>query len=129
MGLSVSTLLSSNDGNIKNGQTAIIKTIKLETILDKLQIDMNNVCLIKIDIEGGEKYVVPSLLDILNKYKPKLYISVHFCYLYKDDAFNIIRMLFEIYKGFYMHNGQKIIDLASFFEICNDAPVDILFME
>tara|TARA_Y100000991_G_C21973693_1_gene350961 strand:- start:2015 stop:4801 length:2787 start_codon:yes stop_codon:yes gene_type:complete len=80
--------------------------IEVETIsIDKLILDENinpyEISLIKIDIEGGEKILIPSIKDFLNKYKPNLYISLHYCYLKINDIESILKILFNIYNNCY----------------------------
>jgi len=40
-------------------------------------LDLRRVCLIKMDIEGGEYSLIPHVSSLLSKYKPTLYLSLH----------------------------------------------------
>ena len=85
-----------------------IETITIEKLIEQQNIDPQNISLIKMDIEGGEKIVVPSLVNFLNTYKPVFYISLHRCFLRESDIKQIIDILFNIYdKRYYFSNGVK----------------------
>ena len=86
-----------------------IETITIEKLIEQQNIDTQNISLIKLDIEGGEKIVVPSLVNFLNTYKPVFYISLHRCFLKKSDINQIIDILFNIYDKCYhfSDNGEK----------------------
>jgi FkbM family methyltransferase len=64
---------------------------------------------IKMDIEGGEVLVLPSMEAYLEKEKPTLYLSMH-PHFFKDpknDTKKIIDVL-RIYKNIYTDDGKKI---------------------
>ena len=85
-----------------------IETITIEKLIEEQDIDPQNISLIKMDIEGGEKIVVPSLVNFLTTYKPVFYISLHRCFLRESDIKQIIDILFNIYdKCYYFSNGVK----------------------
>ena len=88
-----------------------IETITIEKLIEQQNIDPQNISLIKMDIEGGEKIVVPSLVNFLNTYKPVFYISLHRCFLTDTDINKIIDILFNIYDKCYdfNNNGEKIL--------------------
>jgi len=90
-----------------------IETITIEKLIEQQNIDPQNISLIKMDIEGGEKIVVPSLVNFLNTYKPVFYISLHRCFLKESDINQIIDILFNIYDKcyYFTSNGaKKLID-------------------
>ena len=90
-----------------------IETITIEKLIEQQNIDPKNISLIKMDIEGGEKIVIPSLVNFLNTYKPIFYISLHRCFLKESDINQIIDILFNIYdKCYYFSNNgtKKLID-------------------
>lgn len=64
---------------------------------------------IKMDIEGGEVLVLPSMVPCLEKEKPILYLSMHphFFPDPKNDAKKITDVL-KIYKNVYTDEGKKI---------------------
>ena len=119
LGNSESTLLISNkeeylsyEGrqHIHNHNEIVeIETITIEKLIEQQNIDPQNISLIKMDIEGGEKIVVPSLVNFLNTYKPVFYISLHRCFLKESDIDQIIDILFNIYDKcyYFSDNGEK----------------------
>lgn len=78
-----------------------IETITIESLLEQQNIEPDDISLIKMDIEGGEKIVVPALVNFLNKYKPVFYISLHRCFLRPIDITKIVDILFNIYDKCY----------------------------
>ena len=56
----------------------LIETITLESIIEKYQIDVSEISLIKVDIEGGEEHILNDLFIIHDKYNVSLYISFHY---------------------------------------------------
>lgn len=114
LGNSESTLLAAYEGFYKydGRHTSVwknkhlnniieIETITFETLLEENKIKPEDISLIKMDIEGGEVIVVPSIKDFLKKYKPKFYISLHPCFLRKCDISFILDILFEVYDKCY----------------------------
>lgn len=86
------------------------ETIDFDTLIQEYNIDMENLKLIKMDIEGGEMIVIPGMKDILSRYKPVLYLSIHFCFLKIEHIKNILDILFNIYDICYLFydDGSKI---------------------
>jgi len=95
-----------------------IETITIEKLIEQLNIDPQHISLIKMDIEGGEKIVVPALVNFLNKYKPAFYISLHRCFLRELEIEKIIDILFNIYDKCYYFtiNGEKKISDKNFIQ-------------
>ncbi|UCF13016.1 MAG: FkbM family methyltransferase [Thermoplasmatales archaeon] len=64
---------------------------------------------IKMDIEGGEAIVLPSMKNYLKRNKPVLYLSAHppFFKNPEDDTRKIIDVL-KIYRNIYSGKGEKI---------------------
>ena len=76
----------SNEGKTDDYQTMdcyTIKTITLDHIISTYSIDPTNIALIKVDIEGGEEYILDDLYDLHKIYKIPLYVSFHYCW-WKD---------------------------------------------
>lgn len=121
LGNSESTLLISNKDDYlsysgrhtefhTHDRIVEIETITIENLIEQQNINPEHISLIKMDIEGGEKIVIPSLVNFLNKYKPAFYISLHWCFLRKSEVEKIIDILFNIYNDcyFFLGNGEKI---------------------
>ena len=60
-----------------------IDTITIKNIIENYQINTSEIALIKIDIEGGEEYILDELYDIHLKYAIPLYIRFHYTW-WKD---------------------------------------------
>jgi len=56
----------------------LINTITIESIINDNKIKTNEISLIKVDIEGGEEYILNDLYNIHKKYNIPLYISFHY---------------------------------------------------
>lgn len=71
--------------------------------------NIRNCNFIKMDIEGGETIVLPSMKNYLIVNKPGLYLSIHPCFFKnpKEDIKKIIDVL-KIYKNIYSDKGKKI---------------------
>ena len=93
-----------------------IETITIEKLIEQQNIDPQHISLIKMDIEGGEKIVIPALVNFLNKYKPVFYISLHRCFLRKLEIEKIIDILFNIYDKcyYFTRNGEKKLSDKNF---------------
>jgi FkbM family methyltransferase len=62
-------------------------TITIEKIVEKYQIDVSEISLIKVDIEGGEENILNELFYMHVKYSIPLYISFHYSW-WKDKNLN-----------------------------------------
>lgn len=67
-----------------NGSEGIVKTITIDQLVSDLNLDKVN--FIKMDIEGAEPYALEGAKSTIQKYKPKLAISI---YHSMDDFVNI----------------------------------------
>jgi len=94
--------------NRDQNQIVKIETITIEKLIEEQNIKPKNISLIKMDIEGGEKIVIPSIIDFLKKYKPVFYISLHYCFLRKSEIQEIIDILFNIYDKCYFFNDNGV---------------------
>jgi FkbM family methyltransferase len=90
-----------------------IETITIERLIEQQNINPADISLIKIDIEGGEKIVVPALVNFLKMYKIPFYISLHYCFLRQSEIEEIIDILFGLYDNcylFYVCGEKKLVD-------------------
>lgn len=113
LGNSMSTLLVGDEDFLENNdyykdkdsknhtEKVEIETITIESLIQEQNIDPKNISMIKMDIEGGEKFVVPHIKEFLKKYKPVFFISLHYVFLKKEDVIEIINILFDIYDNCY----------------------------
>jgi FkbM family methyltransferase len=122
LGNSESTLLIANKDDYlsypgihttlhTHNEIVLIETITIEYLIEQQNISPEHISLIKMDIEGGEKIVVPALINFLNKYKPTLYISLHRCFLRDYEIDEIIDILFGVYSKCYVFSsdGEKTL--------------------
>jgi len=65
--------IDSTSGN----DSYAIETISLSSLLKTYEIDPTQISLIKVDIEGGEEYILNDLHKIHKDYKIPLYVSFH----------------------------------------------------
>ena len=87
-----------------------VSTITPQEILDHYNINPNEISLIKVDIEGGEEYIISELYDIHKKYNIPLYISFHYSW-WKDKTLD---------RFYFLTTDQKN-------KIINDPFISILF--
>ena len=86
---------------IKSNDYYLIETVTLANIIESYNIDISNVSIIKVDIEGGEEYILNELFDIHYKYKIPLYISFHYTW-WSDKNLNRFSFLSEDIKQYIM---------------------------
>jgi FkbM family methyltransferase len=103
-----------------SGDLIYIDSVNLETFVYENNIDIENISFIKMDIEGGEKIVIPNIINILDKYKIPLYLELHTHVLQSNECIDILEKLFEVYfkrldenlndvsLEFYKSNIQKL---------------------
>jgi FkbM family methyltransferase len=75
-----------SDDTITN-EYYLAETITLENIIEKYQINVSEISLVKVDIEGGEENILNELFDIHVKYSIPLYVSFHYSW-WKDKNLN-----------------------------------------
>lgn len=89
---STSQIYSEKDNDNDLNDAYYIKTITLKTILDENNIKPGDISLIKVDIEGGEEFILNELIEINKIYNSKLYVSFHYSW-WKDknlDRFDFL---------------------------------------
>lgn len=104
-----------------------IESITIENFLEQYNIQANNIGLIKIDIEGGELLVIPQMESFLKKYKPNLYISLHYVFLTEQQIEEIVKILFGIYSKCYIYDNIKQEISQSF--IVDNKKTQLVFVE
>lgn len=73
-----------------------VKGITFEDFMSSYNI--NRVDFIKMDIEGFEEKVIPNMKNVLFKFKPTLYLSLHHCFI---EDFSFLNSIIDIYKNIY----------------------------
>lgn len=61
------------------------QTITIGSLLTEYNINPLDISLIKVDIEGGEEYILVDLFDIYAKYSAPMYISFHYSWWNNKD--------------------------------------------
>ena len=83
--------------NVKNSVEVDVITFK--TAFEKYIPKNSLIGLIKIDIEGSEKDVIPNMTYWLSEYKPPLYLSLHHHLMSEKEMNRILEILFYIYPS------------------------------
>lgn len=95
----------------------IIQTITLQSIIENNNINPNEISLIKVDIEGGEEYILNDLYNIHKQYNTPLYIRFHYDW-WKDKNLERFEFLTENHKQSIINNPFiSILFLALFVRI------------
>jgi FkbM family methyltransferase len=96
--------------NKNSSYSTQVKTITIDSILKKYNIEPSSISLIKVDIEGGEENILNDLYHLFKNHKVPLYISMHYEW-WKNNDLNRFSFL-----------NQKNKD-----QIKNNSFVDLLF--
>ena len=95
---------SINTKQYRTGKLVEVETIDINSLVDYLDIPIG---LVKIDIEGGEKIVIPNMISFLENWKCAVLLSLHWVFLTLDDIKQILDNLFNIYPNCY-HKGKRV---------------------
>lgn len=118
-------------GNVEYRKQDIIEidTLTIEDACKKYHINIFNIKLIKIDIEGGEYILIPKMIHFLTYSKPNLYISIHWCFLQETQIIFILDILFHIYNNkCYIYQNKQMKPISQL-EIKQYKITDLLFLE
>lgn len=63
----------------------IVKTITIDSIIETNNINPSEISLIKVDIEGGEEYIMDDLYRVHKTYNIPLYLSFHYSWWNNKD--------------------------------------------
>lgn len=93
-GNSKSTLIPRDS----NSGTVDVPVITIEALVQRFP-QLDNINFIKMDIEGGERIVIPAIASFLRRVKPTLYISLHtkYGFITEEDTRTILDVLYAIY--------------------------------
>ncbi len=127
-----STSMSSLEPIWNKSLSYNIDVYDFQTTIEKSEIDFKSINFIKIDIEGGEYKLIPSLISYIKKeqHYPTLYISLHASFtfstvwkksiLHKLIAYvpkkvlarkmnkKILKEIYSVYKNIYLKNGKLL---------------------
>ena len=113
--LEMDTGAMAEDVRVGRRNTGVIKSVpcnRLNTIVKT--IGTHRVDLIKVDIEGGEEYILDDLISVANKYRPEICLSV---YHQVDHIFDMpLKMAAELknYK-FYFKRYSPVFEEATLY--------------
>ena len=88
---------------VESNDTYPIQTIRIHDIIKNYEINPNKVSLIKVDIEGGEEYILNDLFDIYHTHYIPMYISFHYSWWQNKDL-NRFTFLSDNHKIFIINN-------------------------
>lgn len=79
-----------------------VESLTLEYFINSNSINIDNVSLIKIDIEGGELALLKQAKEYLKMHKPTIYLSLHPFWFgdIENDIKEIADIIFDIYRIF-----------------------------
>lgn len=80
---STSQIYDSSDPH--NESVYPVTTITIQALLTTYKIALESVSLIKVDIEGGEEYILNDLLELKKQYAVPMYISFHYTWWKNPD--------------------------------------------
>jgi len=80
-----------------------VKTVTINNILENNNINPLMISLIKVDIEGGEEYILDDLYNIYTQYKVPLYISFHVSW-WKNNNLSRFKLLSNHHLAAIKHN-------------------------
>lgn len=90
------------------------KFITLDEFVEKQEI--MNIDLIKIDVDGNEKYVIESSIKTLEKFKPIIFLELA-PYLYKENNYefkDLNNIFTKLEYSFYTSDLKKISDICQY---------------
>lgn len=131
--------MASHGGNLGDSMSSMVniqnikKSISVPSKKWQTWLNDNNpgkIDFIKMDIEGGEVEVIPSMLDYLSTEKPILHLSTHGTYLDKESKKEKLNQLFEglkFYKNCFDENLNKVNIDIKFIESCSGSFRSFLF--
>jgi FkbM family methyltransferase len=86
-----------NNPQWRQGQLIQVPITPFSAWVKTHAIDLAVVSLIKVDIEGSEKYVLPDMLAVLKPLQLPLYLSLHWEFLKAEEISHLLDMLYQTY--------------------------------
>ena len=109
-------LSTQHDGQLcqvqgyENEKMAMYPSVTLEDFIKKNR--LKKVDIIKFDLEGAEETVIPTLQNVVNKYRPQLAVSIYHktCHLW-ELPMQLIKMCpnYDFYLNFYCCEQYEVI--------------------
>ena len=90
-----------------------VDSIKFTSFLKEYSTDLDNVKLIKCDIEGGEENIIEDLLSFVYEKNIPLYLSFHIQW-FNDRNLDRFSKVFNLFRGRIYHDGNKVDDVVEY---------------
>lgn len=115
LGNSESTILLRGNTPDGSASSTAAQTIVTMVTMDELERRwmLEGCNFMKVDIEGGEKIVIPAIASFLERRRPSLYLSLHWMHLTADEIEGLLDVLFDIYPVVYDETLRRRIDRAT----------------
>jgi len=108
------------------GEIVEVEVVRLEEAINELSINPSEISICKMDIEGGEKIVVPAIINFLSEYNIPLYISLHWGILEEADIEKILTLLFSAFDQ--CRYSREIGGAIQIDEIMRRQAADLVFV-
>ena len=92
--------------NSDDSRSKKVSGITIDSLIEKY--DFNDCGLIKIDIEGGEAYVMDNMKGFFESQKPNMYISIHPHLIDPGKLYHTISSIFKIFPYVYNTNYELL---------------------
>jgi FkbM family methyltransferase len=98
------------------------KSIKWDTFIANYK--PGKIDFIKMDIEGGEVVVIPTMYEYLEEHKPLLHLSLHPAYLSEDEREEKIRNIFHKLSFYSKVRDERmeVVDIEKYLNIIHESP-------
>ena len=81
----------------RKGESTTVPVLTFPEFVRQQSIDLAEVSLIKVDIEGSEKIALPSMLSMAEACQAPLFLSLHWDFLRTEDITTLVELLFACY--------------------------------
>jgi FkbM family methyltransferase len=122
-------LQEANEETLSQFQKKIIEVdlITIEDAIKEYNIPVQDIGLIKMDIEGAESVVIPAMETFLMNNKPPFYLSLHHHLIEANRMDEILTILFNIYPNRKVYNMHGDIIEVTKTMIINEKLMDCVF--
>lgn len=87
--------------------TVPVRTVTIESL--EQEWGLAHCALVKVDVEGGEKVVVPALADFLRRRLPTLLLSLHWVYLTRAEIARVVGVVDGIYGAIHLPDCRTAV--------------------
>lgn len=79
----------------KNDNTYEIESITINKLIQEYKINISDIAIIKVDIEGGEEFILKDLIELYLECKIPIYVSFHYNWWVNKKNLDDLNYLFE----------------------------------